>query len=789
MKKLKNKIGVTMAEMLMVVAIVVVLCGVAFIGVWAYQRSLGQLERDGIAKEIFVAAQNHLTVAFGEGYRGLKEPEKDSTESNPFGSVDTEGAYYFVVNGNIDENTVLGQMLPFGSIDETVRAGGSYIIRYQKETGTVLDVFYCTRSGSPSQFNHKLSEKDYTEVLKLKDTEVKSFKEERKDWEGEERDGAILGWYGGEEATTLPKITLENPTITVTNADKLSITVKDPNKAKYSEGAMLKLIIEGLSSGAKKAIALYDENGNASSKDDRITAVDIATDIETYTVVLDDITTKGCHFAELESDIIGKSFIPGENITIKAVSYSTTKLANIAYSSQNKTNSLFASLSDSNTVSDGILETAGISSIRHLENLDQVVSNLGEQTTATSTKLEKFKVASAVQTTNLDWDTFKTSTNTTNTKIYYLDGKSYSASACTGAGYYYPISPLYSLTYDGKNHSISNVAANSTKIAAGLFGSVPGSTVSKISNLELIDFSIQSKTSAGALAGTLEDCTVTNVLARNKDNSAASLAKKITGSVNAGGLIGKLISGTVKYSGAAVIVGDGTKKPTNAGGLIGEAAAGTISGCYSGGHTSEGSYKKWVETKDKSYDVIGGTAGGLVGKSAVNIRDSYSTCSVLGTTAAGFVASATGGSITNCYATGYIDPNTTTKFAFVASGTPVLSENYYYRVINEIRNDDKTEQMPPYAGATDISTQVGIKPIDLDADTYNTFVGNPDDWNIARAFDPTLVQYYSGKYPLKTVQELKSGVKPDGYENWNQLYVVVHYGDWPSPETFFINTK
>ena len=60
----------TMAEMLIVVAIIAVLGGVAFIAVNNHQRTLGQLERDGIAKEIFVAAQNHLTMAAHEGYLG-----------------------------------------------------------------------------------------------------------------------------------------------------------------------------------------------------------------------------------------------------------------------------------------------------------------------------------------------------------------------------------------------------------------------------------------------------------------------------------------------------------------------------------------------------------------------------------------------------------------------------------------------------------------------------------------------------------------------------------------------
>jgi len=67
-KKLASNLGMTMAEMMITVAIIVVLMAVAFIGLVAYQRMLAQVERDGIAKEIFIAAQNHLTLAKGQGY-------------------------------------------------------------------------------------------------------------------------------------------------------------------------------------------------------------------------------------------------------------------------------------------------------------------------------------------------------------------------------------------------------------------------------------------------------------------------------------------------------------------------------------------------------------------------------------------------------------------------------------------------------------------------------------------------------------------------------------------------
>ena len=148
MRKNKHNKGFTLAEVLIVVALIGVLSGVAFISVVSHLRAMIQLERDGIAKEIFVAAQNHLTMVEHEGYLnqssyGHREGEGVNTTENQ------DSIYYFVVNNGIDSSgsEVLKLMLPFGSVDETVRLGGSYIIRYQKNPGLILDVFYCTESG------------------------------------------------------------------------------------------------------------------------------------------------------------------------------------------------------------------------------------------------------------------------------------------------------------------------------------------------------------------------------------------------------------------------------------------------------------------------------------------------------------------------------------------------------------------------------------------------------------------------------------------------------------------
>lgn len=790
MKKLKDKKGMTLAEVLVVIAIIAILGGVVAITVVNHRRSLGLLERNNIAKEIFVAAQNHLTVAYGEGYLGL-----DSETS--FGTQEAEGIYYFVVNGagDISKDTVLGQMLPFGSIDETVRAGGSYIIRYQKDTGTVLDVFYCSKNDPTSQYNHffgdGFAKEDLEKVMNIR-YEVSA----RRNWVN----GSILGWYGGDAKTELATLKLKRPNIKVVNAEKLYVEVTDPNNG--TEGAMLSLIISGVSSGAKKAIVLRNE------KNESVSGLRVTSFNGKYTVVLDDITEKNLHFADIQAET--SKFIPGEDIQIQAVSFSRTKLANIAYSAQKTTNSLFGSIRKSKNKDDEYF--AYIGNIRHLENLDSTISNLDANDSD-----KKIKIKNAEQTDSFSWNRFRKEIRNIDTKSRTGTASDYNwEKVCvydysgnkTGEGCYMPIEPDYELTYDGKSRSISDVVVNVKDTDAGLFGSISKET--SIKNLELIDFNITGTASAGALAGTLNDCTVTNVLARN---STGAYTANITGET-AGGLIGTLAASAKLQCCAAAVIVKGSAAAdvdTFAGGLVGD-AQGTISGCYSGGHTKKGSYEEWVSLDKHTCDVTGATAGGLVGKSSSAISDSYSTCSVSGTTAGGFAGSASA-AITNCYAAGLVQTEAVTtegdrtknsaRGSFAGSLTGTATNCQYYSLVNEVKRSEtkngKTTSKPDhYLGAAgDKETTSGVTAFDSAAGTYDAFVGDDDTWDPARAYDAALVRYYNGKYPLKTVYRLYNVTSldtmpedylSDDYKNWNQLFVKTHYGDWPSPETFVVNS-
>lgn len=748
----KNNKGFTLAELLIVVAITVVLMGVAFIAVQNYQRSSTRLEYDGIAKEIFIAAQNHLTTAQSQGYLqlssnniGTKNDEQINKELGRKGtsSFDTYGdERYFVYKEDSysadpqKSESVLDLMLPFGAIDETVRAGGTYIIRYQPSSARVLDVFYSLpgRSSMLTVSGTTLTSGDY-ETLMV-DTYRRDNNEGRR--ARQEFSRGVIGWYGGEEG--LPKGThLDDPEIIVHNEEVLWVEVIDNNLGAGS----LQLIITGKTSGAQTSFDPRSLEGRV---------------ISNGTVILDDITRSGYHFADLSASNKDKdgnqlNFIPGEDIIIEAVAYNNAALTNVAYSGKKTTNSLFADLQEKEE-SGTLKHTASIENFRHLENLDATISYLDNHDTE-----DKLNVVSSVQIKDLTWtndaperpsekpDVFIEAVwNITGTKPSSIYDRN--NTAATTESRYYPVSPGYLTEYDGQNHSVLNLRVNHSG-DAGMFGTLVGSSIK-------------------------------NVFVRNEVKTGTDASFEIKGTGNVGGLVGSMTGGSVTNCAAAVYVNGAT-----AGGLIGKMSGGTVLNSYSGGHTQNGQYLT-TESGAARVNVIAtgdsGNAGGLIGDAgSTTISNSYSTCSVTGANAGGFVGSASG-EISNCYCTGLVSG--TTEGAFAASLGGTATSCLYYEIINE-RPD--TEKGFIYLNALgEEKTESGISGIDSDVTTYNNFVGGESTWYPANPYDSQLRDFYNGKYPLRTVSQIAADNK---VKNEAETGIgATHYGDWPSPEIFVINT-
>lgn len=422
MRNKRKTSGFTMAELLIVVAIIGILSGVTFIAVQNHQKSMARLERDETAKEIFYAAQNHLSMAESQGYMGVTKfttsaKNDDSNSEEDDAPVATQGAGTGVLvitsdDFSEDGSSILDVMLPFGSIDDTVRKGGRYVILYRSNPAMIQDVFYWTTDSRYGKDDYKptvdyllgksgndnvVNRSNHTPVLGWYGRSAYSSGEGQGGEGGEGSSGSIDGGAWN-DALNYSELLLELPSIEVVNAEKLIVKVTDPNLAKDTESNKLvqKLLITG--SKAEAAITLSKSNVGRMG-------YEATSDSSVYSVVLDDITTPGLRFADTKTDQSGEiqvngAFVPGEDITVKAVVYSNAVFANVAYSSERTVNSLFAEVKAADTANDGdsfdpseetlpIVEpgaggqsapadlgTALIANIRHLENLDPRISGV-----------------------------------------------------------------------------------------------------------------------------------------------------------------------------------------------------------------------------------------------------------------------------------------------------------------------------------------------------------------------------------------------------------------------------
>lgn len=573
-KRLKG--GFTLAELLITVAIMMILAGFAFVAVARYQKSLKLTEMDGTAKEIFIAAQNHMTAAktSGEWDTYLEKIGADDSSSviggamekpgdfegsdDDFADTDNHGYYYVNYSNktgqtgmNLD-SSILSTMLPFGSIDDTVRSGGSYVIEYDIKTASVYGVFYTDNSKGMS----------YSDVTALNangrgdSTEAKNTRKNYKNGNS----NVIIGYYGGAMAENLGNADLEvekDSDLIIDNSDKLQVYIYDRNyftKASLnSEGTgesgeqqvktKITVQITGEDSKETKVIPLEQTDGvksgvNTSSEpwwtvekvDNELT--DNKSDKALlYTLTLDDITTDKGHFADIFQD-----FMPGENLIIK-VQYSSNDVLCNQKNIDGYTNSLY---NTALTGTDGKKVT--VSSIRHLQNLSPEISSV-PVTGTNGTSITNW-IGNVTQTQDIVWATEKkgseitaatdenagdsetedeTEDNTISdrkqTVVFGSDTNIYNKNneaVDTQDGMFLSISNININSYDGAGFSIDNLKIKAVNVKkskdnensagnyAGLFATAGNADVNRIltvSNVRLLNFKAEARDGAGALCG------------------------------------------------------------------------------------------------------------------------------------------------------------------------------------------------------------------------------------------------------------------------------------------------
>ena len=149
----------------MVVAIILILAGFGFVAVNRYQKRLKRVEMDNVAREIFVAAQNHLTAAKASGkwsvfYDNYKDSEdsaavlgermKDKPSDYPASDAFTSDSHDYRVtefDKSSDDPDLLKILLPSGAVDATLLPGedanGPKIrIEYDAKSASIYAVWY-----------------------------------------------------------------------------------------------------------------------------------------------------------------------------------------------------------------------------------------------------------------------------------------------------------------------------------------------------------------------------------------------------------------------------------------------------------------------------------------------------------------------------------------------------------------------------------------------------------------------------------------------------------------------
>ena len=123
----------------MVVAIITILAGASFVAVLRYQSRLRRLEMDQTAKEIFLAAQNRLSLESSQGIMARLLEQGESEGKLGIKASDSDAVYVVLYDGGENDSTgeIRERLLPFGSIDETVRTDGNYLVFYEPGTGSV----------------------------------------------------------------------------------------------------------------------------------------------------------------------------------------------------------------------------------------------------------------------------------------------------------------------------------------------------------------------------------------------------------------------------------------------------------------------------------------------------------------------------------------------------------------------------------------------------------------------------------------------------------------------------
>ncbi len=629
------KKGYTLGEVLIVVAITMILASIGFVSIFTYQRKLKLKEMNDTARSIFITAQNEISAQLANGKDWVNHDSYELCNPIPSDASEDETVSYIKYDGKGNVPSIL----PFGSIDETIRKDQHYIIEVCKDTGFVHGVFYT---------DNTMGFDDYTyldRIRKMEESDVRkkarNHKKDGKQW--------IIGYYGGETLKQDRGVSIQ-PTVKVMNDETLRVEVK------LEDSTFSKLNVVNVQAriANDKKSKFVDINVPKEKLSEYIEVKE-----NQATITLDTITKKNGHFGNL-FDI--ENFTPGMDVEVRLVLEGQDKNGkkSLPCAKVVKMNSAFDSIDDNKIY---------ITNVRHLQNLSEEVSNVNFDTL----KRHQVELVNPLywkkpNDAQEDVNSFvekvkKTQTNKqAKVVVYPFDGKGKTKEQ---ADKFLPIKVSQDLTVHGNKNVLHEFEFYKTALnlenvpvsyGSGLFGCVKGNVklenvlienpvlilgTSEIDNKKKV---IGSKTSVGSFIGyvadggnvTIDQCGVYASDLEHYENN------QMTGRFT-GGLIGMVDNANVSIKDSFASIRMRARNVS--GGLVakvrGNNTSLTIENSYSSGALDAKRFNHPIKDKeiieynnDDCMNIEGGNfAGGLIGRlhgnvSYLNVNNCYSTASI-----------------------------------------------------------------------------------------------------------------------------------------------------------------
>ena len=315
--------GFTLSEVLIAVAILIVLMGLAMIPITRHQRDLRQTELDAKAETVYQAAQNRLSQLLASG----RISDCRAADAQPMNNIPLDAEqdkykptslYYVTSDAKLADGSAAAALLPEGQLERQLW-DSHWVVEFDPSSGSVYAVFY---SEKPIDYTF-----DSFNSLRFRERRLSA--------------GAAVGYYGGDsiQAEATGKLT---PKMEIINQEQL----------------LLRVTCDTPRDPLHFYVTISDGQHTTSRME--LTGTEVVTSYRTYTATMTlDSLRSDMRFSQQKRF---RSLTPGADLTIKVEVECESRLVD-SVTGTLTTNSLFAEVRDGNT--------AVVTYARHLQNLEK----------------------------------------------------------------------------------------------------------------------------------------------------------------------------------------------------------------------------------------------------------------------------------------------------------------------------------------------------------------------------------------------------------------------------------